>query len=102
MSSDHLRILVGTDSLVARAAAQKVQGSIVRDAKQPSLGIGQRSSVGYGLDCFQQRFLDDVLAVDYRSCHARAVTMQLRPQPYDKLVKCLPGCRVSGRLAVVL
>ena len=49
------------------------------DAKQPSLGIDNVRGAHVGLHRFEQGLLDDVLAVDGGTCHARAVAVKLWP-----------------------
>ena len=43
---DHVEILVGTDILLARAAAQEIERRVVGDAEQPALGLGDRAGAG--------------------------------------------------------
>ena len=94
---NHVRVLVGAGGIVPGALAQKINGCIVRDAKQPALGVGDRSVLGKCRDRLHQRFLDDVLAINHRPGHARAITMQLRPQRAEKLIERRAGFSVRCR-----
>ena len=71
--------IVDSDRLQPHAAAQEIDGRVVGDAEQPRLRIGNRGSALVGLHGFEQRVLDDVLAVDGGTRHARAIAVKLRP-----------------------
>ena len=61
----------------------------MRNAEHPRFRVGERASLVERLDHFQQRFLNQILTVDDRAGHARAVSMQLRPQFGEKPVERL-------------
>ena len=84
---DHVEILVGTDILLARAAAQEIQRRVVGDAEQPALRMGDRAGVGKRLDRLGHRLLQHVLAIDDRAGHAGAIAMQLGPKLRQKLLE---------------
>jgi hypothetical protein len=76
----HLQILIGTSSVMATAAPQKVERGVVSNSKQPASQIRDRWSVGQSLDRLQERLLDHILAINHRAGHPRAVTVDFWPQ----------------------
>ena len=76
---NHVRFLARSKSFLPSAAAEKVQRGVVRDAKQPALGIAEPARRRKLLDRLDQRVLQHVFAIDHRADHARAIAMQLRP-----------------------
>ena len=81
-----------TDSCLARRRKKSSAALWAIRKSQPS-GLTNRPAVGERLDGFDERFLQNVLAIDNRACHARAIAMQLRPQLGDKLVeRAATGC----------
>jgi hypothetical protein len=87
---DHVEILVGLQAFPARPAAQEIERRIVGDAKQPALGVGDGAGARKGLDRLGQRLLQDILAIDHRARHARAVAVQPGPELRQELVEaCL-------------
>lgn len=99
---DHVRILIRVNGGEARAAAQKIQRRIVRDAKQPPLRIGGRAGAVVSFERLHERILHHVLAIDHRAGHARAVAVQLGPQIGEKPIEDrarrprVVGCGVDG------
>src|SRR5262249_30304685 len=67
------------------ATPEEIDAPVVRDLEQPR---GQRLAVVEGLESsigLEERLLDDVLAVQHRAGHARAVPVQARTQARDRL-----------------
>jgi hypothetical protein len=79
--------------VLSGAVPQQVQRRIVSDAKQPSLWMRDRSRLGQCLQRFDDRLMQDVLALKDRAGHTGAVTMQFWPQFADEPVE---GLAVQG------
>lgn len=70
------------------ASSQKVDAPIVSDPEQPGrqrTRIVVRIQFSIGL---KEGFLDDILAVEDRSCHAGTVAVEARSKMSNRLEKC--------------
>jgi hypothetical protein len=94
---DRVQILVGASRILARPPAQKIERRVVRNAEQPSFDIIDWFAVRKCFDGLHARLLQDVFAVDGRAGHARAITMQFRPQLPDNAIECCARLRRIGR-----
>lgn len=74
---------------MARAIAQMIEGGVVRDTEQPTLRIFNRPIRLPRHDRLDEDVLDDIVAVDGRADHARAVAMQPRAHIGEELVEFL-------------
>src|SRR5262249_41190013 len=72
---NHVQILSRMPGLFARASTEEIQSRVVGDTKQPTLGIGYHSCSRCRLHRSQHGFLNDVLAIDNRPGHPRAVSV---------------------------
>ena len=77
----------------ALVATKKIQGRIVRDAKEPGPQRRQLRRQAGRVERLGERLLDHVLAVDRGAHQARAIAVQLGPQISDQGVELLANCR---------
>src|SRR5579863_562470 len=76
-SGNHVEDLIILHHGAARAAAQEVERGVVGDTEQPALRVVDDTDIRQRGKGFNQRVLDNVLAIDGGSGHARAVSMEL-------------------------
>src|ERR1700678_3070300 len=76
-SGNHVEGLVMLHHRTARAATEKIKRGVVGDTEQPASRVVDDADTGQGGKGFNQRVLNNVLAIDSTAGHASAVAMEL-------------------------
>ncbi len=102
----HVWVFLRPQDILPLPATYKINGSIVRHPKKPALKI-EDPLLRPGLNGFNEDFLNDVFAIDCRSYHSGAVTMNLwgvdRPSVSRIIggLECLQGWLMSSSSPVL-
>jgi hypothetical protein len=81
--NEQVHVVLRVGAVRAHAPPQRVEGEVVGDAEQPALGVVD-GLVGRGrLQRAQQGLLHDVLAIQRRAEHPRAIAVQARAQALE-------------------
>jgi hypothetical protein len=81
------------ECFLAVAPAQKIQRGVMRGPEQPSPRVADCAGGCKRLHRLDQRILQNVLAVDHRADHTRAIAMQFRPHLGGQAVNACGGDR---------
>ena len=76
-SGDHVESHLILHCRRARATAKEIERSVMGDPKQPAFEVIDDTDHRLGVESLDHRILDDVLAIDGRASHPRAISMEL-------------------------